>query len=152
MYPTVAISDEFMEHQRRVEAEKLAKEKDKLDRAQKRKAKSQQTNSKVKTKQTKVKTNVTGTKENMEYPEGAFVVVQYEAEYLPGIVIENVENNLKLKTMTMSGNFWKWPEKDDILIYDMKDVICKIESPALVSNRGTYDVPKVNQLRKQSNL
>lgn len=151
MYPTVAISDEFMEHQRRVEAEKLAKEKDKLDRAQKRKANSQQTNSKVKTKHV-MKTDVTGTKEKMEYPEGAFVVVQYDAEYFPGIVIENVENNLKVKTMTMSGNFWKWPEKDDILIYDMKDVICKIESPALVSNRGTYDVPKINQLRKQSNL
>lgn len=64
----------------------------------------------------------------------------------------NTDNGLKVKTMTMSGNFWKWPEKDDILIYDMKDVICKIESPALISSRGTYDVPKINQLRKDPAL
>lgn len=85
---------EFMEHQQRVEAEKLAKDKDKLDRAQKRKAKSQQTNSKGKTKHV-MKTDVTGTKEKMEYPEGAFVVVQYEAEYFPGIVIKNEQFEIK---------------------------------------------------------
>lgn len=36
MYTSVAISDEFMECQRRVEEEKLTKEKDKFDKAQKR--------------------------------------------------------------------------------------------------------------------
>lgn len=51
-------------------------------------------------------TNVFHTWLKEKYPEGEFVVMQYEAEYFPGIFIENVENNLKVKTMTMSGNFW----------------------------------------------
>nr|XP_049693639.1 uncharacterized protein LOC126054037 [Helicoverpa armigera] len=151
MYPTVATSDQFMEYQRRVEAEKLAKENDKLERAQKKKEKSQQTKSKKKTK-VEINTDITEAKEKMEYPEGVFVVVQYEGEYFPGIVMENLNDNIKVKTMTMSGSYWKWPEKDDILIYDITDIMCKIESPALMSSRGTYDVPKINQLRNQNNL
>lgn len=151
MYPTVATSDQFMEYQRRVEAEKLAKENDKLERAQKKKEKSQQTKSKKKTK-VEINTDITEAKEKMQYPEGVFVVVQYEGEYFPGIVMENLNDNIKVKTMTMSGSYWKWPEKDDILIYDITDIMCKIESPALMSSRGTYDVPKINQLRNQNNL
>lgn len=40
--------------------------------------------------------------------------------------MENLNNDLKVKTITMSGNFWKWPEKDDI-ICDMIDLICKVQ-------------------------
>ncbi|KAK9878374.1 hypothetical protein WA026_021682 [Henosepilachna vigintioctopunctata] len=150
VYPTVAISDEFMEHQRRVNAQKVAKEKTKLDRAQKRKEKIHQNILKGKTKGIS-KSNNTAAEEKIDYPNGDFVVVEYEGEYFPGIVIEKVDDNLKVKTMTMSGNFWKWPDKDDILVYDMSEIKCKIESPALISSRGTYDVPKINELRKKNN-
>ena len=43
--------------------------------------------------------------------------------------------------MDSSGiKFWKLPDQDDILMYHWKDVIKKIEPPAIVSNRGTYKV------------
>ncbi|KAK9874449.1 hypothetical protein WA026_002788, partial [Henosepilachna vigintioctopunctata] len=137
VYPTVAISDEFMEHQRRVNAQKVAKEKTKLNKTQKRKEKIHQNMLKGKTEGVS-KSNNTATEEKIEYPNGDFVVVEYEGEYFPGIVIKKVDDNLKVKTMTMSGNFWKWPDKDDILVYDMNEIKCKFESPTLISSRGTY--------------
>ncbi|XP_026685189.1 uncharacterized protein LOC113470725 [Diaphorina citri] len=40
----------------------------------------------------------------------------------------------KIKTMDMCGGgsvYWKWPEKDDILVYSCDDIITKICSPEL---------------------
>lgn len=149
IYPTVAISDEFMEYQRRIEDEKQTKEKDKLDRAKKRRDKLNNQQSNKKSDSNNNNTKIIEDKEKTEeYSKGSYVIVQYEGQFFPGIVIENVDKGLKVKSMMMSGHLWKWPEKDDILIYESSDVICKIQSPTLVSNRGFYNVPEINNLHK----
>lgn len=48
--------------------------------------------------------------------EREFVVI-YERELFPGIIIDKDDNGNVVKTMSMGGNNWKWPEKDDIMTY-----------------------------------
>ncbi len=45
--------------------------------------------------------------------------------------------------MAKSGYNWKWPIKDDILHYDLEDIVSKIEEPKCLSNRGIYQVPEI---------
>lgn len=40
--------------------------------------------------------------------------------------------------MQMSGTNWRWPEKEDILIYDAQDVLKKLNPPILFNNREVY--------------
>lgn len=53
--------------------------------------------------------------------------------------------------MTMSGNYWKWPDRDDIFDYLIGDVIRKIEVPTLINSRGIYNVPEINDIREENN-
>jgi len=82
------------------------------------------------------------------YIKDDFVIIKYENEYFPGVVLEETDEGVKVKAMAMSGNFWKWPQKDDILVYSVTDVILKIATPAQVTNRGAYRVPEIEKLRK----
>lgn len=77
--------------------------------------------------------------------KGDFVVVLYEGERFPGMILELEENsNFKIKTMTMSGQNWRWPEKEDVLSYEDKDVIKKIKPPILLNSRGIYAISDIN--------
>lgn len=81
---------------------------------------------------------------------GDFVVVTYEGELYPGCVLEKAGEGFKIKTMDMCGggsSYWKWPERDDILLYSCDDIITQISSPELMNNRGQYSVPKITQLK-----
>ncbi|KAK4887128.1 hypothetical protein RN001_003399 [Aquatica leii] len=151
IYPTVATSDEFIEHQRRVKKEKEEKDTEKRERIRIRKEK-------IKNKLVK-RTNVNqnnnkdnncdNNKENMrEYSKDDFVIVRYDHQYFPGRVLEQCSDGLKVKTMAESGNFWKWPNKDDILDYVFADVICKIKIPTPVTKRGAYNIPEIDDLKK----
>lgn len=72
---------------------------------------------------------------------GDFLIIVYEGKKFPGMVLEvQDEMHYKVKTMTMSGPNWRWPEKDDILVYEKKDVLKKIKSPLLLNSRGIYAV------------
>ncbi|XP_055377922.1 uncharacterized protein LOC129609824 [Condylostylus longicornis] len=76
---------------------------------------------------------------SLEINVSDYVIVLYEEEKYPGIIL-SIENdqNFKVKTMTMSGTNWRWPEKDDILVYQKKDIIKKLNHPLLLNSRGVY--------------
>ncbi|XP_050509916.1 uncharacterized protein LOC126886858 [Diabrotica virgifera virgifera] len=157
IYPTVAISDEFMEHQRRLKKEKEEKENEKCERIRKRKAKTEIQQAKKKKCPPKhtpgIDTGNNNTeninKKNIEiYSKDDFVLVQYDSEYFPGVVLERSNDTLRVKSMTMNGKYWKWPDRDDILNYDFDDVVCKIARPSLINKRGAYEVPEIENLKK----
>lgn len=89
--------------------------------------------------------------ENLNYLRGEYVIVQYEGEFYPGAVVESDSKNVKVKTMTMSVNNWRWPDKEDLCDYAIDDVICKIPIPELINSRGIYSVPRINDLRNKKN-
>lgn len=39
---------------------------------------------------------------------------------------------------------WRWPEKDDILIYDAKEVLKKIKAPMAVNKRGVFSIQSLD--------
>ena len=72
---------------------------------------------------------------------GDFVIVKYDQKFFPGEILANYDESAEVKVMASSGpKFWKWPDRDDILMYQWKDVLKKIDPPVIVSNRGTYEV------------
>lgn len=164
--PTVAISDDFIEYQRRLDNEKKRKIEEQLKRKEKRliqkvsmknlEQREESDNSETVDDEnlmpeTLDETPKTAADENwrLNLKSGDFVVVTYEGELYPGCVLENIEEGYKIKTMDMCGGgslYWKWPEKDDILIYSHDDIITQIPSPELMNSRGQYSVSKIRTL------
>lgn len=52
--------------------------------------------------------------------------------------------------MQPSGLNWKWPSPDDILWYDEKDIVQKIEEPKIVNKRGVYCVNEITLKKNYS--
>lgn len=160
--PTVAINAEFIEHQKRLEEEKKQKEEKKMNKVlrapknvlqqkAKSKRKNEQTNSKnLHPLDTNAESNPDLSVTIAGYTPEDFVIVKYEGEYFPGKILEIYPGSIKVKTMTMSGRNWKWPQRDDILTYEMNDVVAKISSPTAVNNRGVYSVDEISDLHSKS--
>lgn len=51
--------------------------------------------------------------------------------------------------MVMSQTNWKWPEKDDVLSYNVRDIVMKIQPPELLNSRGVYQIPEITELRNK---
>lgn len=80
-----------------------------------------------------------------KYKIGDYVVVKYDSSFFPGEILEVAERDAKVKVMTSSGpHFWKWPDREDVLMYSWSNVIKKINPPVVVSNRGTYEIQEMS--------
>ncbi|KAG5871571.1 hypothetical protein JTB14_000699 [Gonioctena quinquepunctata] len=76
--------------------------------------------------------------------ENSFVVVRYDNQYYPGIIVELDGDVVRVKTMVRSGpTGWKWPTPDDVIWYLRSDLMEIIEQPnfAAVNKRGVFHVP-----------
>lgn len=82
------------------------------------------------------------------FSENSYVIVCYEGEYFPGLVISKKDNGADVKVMTMSGSDWKWPAKEDKLFYENEDIVRNMEPPVLKNARGLYSVPEIKFYRK----
>ena len=73
---------------------------------------------------------------------GDFVIVKYEGTFYPEEVRHLVPNqSATVSAMKRSGlKFWKWPTKQDVLDYPLRDIERVIKPPTIVSNRGTFSV------------
>lgn len=132
--PTVAVSDEFIEYQKRVKAEKAKKLEIKENR---------------KLKKHKILNDETDKRkpETDKISIGDYVVVKYEGEFFPGMILNLKSTEVEVKTMTMSGLNWKWPERDDVLWYPKSDTR-KINPPIIVNHRGIYNVPDLETAKR----
>ncbi|KAJ9591805.1 hypothetical protein L9F63_001622 [Diploptera punctata] len=48
--------------------------------------------------------------------------------------------------VVLSGKHWKWPEQKDEILYQDKEIVCKINAPKKKGKRDIYDVPEINRL------
>lgn len=53
--------------------------------------------------------------------------------------------------MWMSGSNQKLFKKD-ILVYDVQDILCKIEAPQQLNNRTVYSVKQLDGLKSRKNI
>ena len=67
--------------------------------------------------------------------------LKYDQKFFPGEILTKYDESAEVKVMASSGpKFWKWPDREDILMYHWKNVLKKIDPPVIVSNRGTFEV------------
>ncbi|XP_046393584.1 uncharacterized protein LOC124161317 [Ischnura elegans] len=77
---------------------------------------------------------------------GQFVAVTYDNELYPGKIINVNDDGATISSMTKSKKSWKWPEKEDIIIYPWEDILGGINSPRQISKRGFFHVPELNSM------
>ena len=80
-----------------------------------------------------------------EINAGDWVAVQYEGDIYSGR-IEKIESNsiVRVKCLTRTNKYFRWPAQDDIMVYNVKtDIKMKIKEPKPM-RRGFFDVPELN--------
>lgn len=162
--PAVASSASFQEYFQKKQQQKDSLEKEKADRKKKR-----EENKKIKLTMLERKSESKSSYRNDEssssdessnndhLPEpnhpsksdkfivGSHVIVKYEEELFPGLILDKKKEEVKVKVMAMSGiSTWKWPKNDDILWYPNSDIVKSIKKPVLVNKRGIYKVTEMN--------
>ena len=79
------------------------------------------------------------------YQIGDYVVVKYS--YFLGEIIAVLDESAQVKVMIQSGpQYWKWPDRDDVLLYKWCNVIKKIDPLVIVSNRGTFRIEEMEYI------
>ncbi|KAJ9578131.1 hypothetical protein L9F63_025009 [Diploptera punctata] len=76
---------------------------------------------------------------------GVYVVV-YEGKHYPGMITKCYKEGTLVNVMELSGKHWKWPEQKDEILYQGKEIMCKINAPKKKGKRDIYDVPEMNRL------
>lgn len=81
----------------------------------------------------------------MVFVVGDHVIIHYEGEFFPGCVTQVIVTDsisYRVNAMQRSGNFWKWPDHKDEIIYDSMDVLKKInpENVIPVTSRGVFKI------------
>lgn len=75
-----------------------------------------------------------------------FVIVEYERQYYPGVVVKTSLNECEVRVMTKTETeLWKWPKQVDQIWYKNEDILDKIEAPILSSENGNYIVPEIKK-------
>ena len=73
----------------------------------------------------------------MSWSVNDWVVCEYDDKWYPGIV-QSIDQYVTVKCMAFpvfGKNCFKWPEPEDISLYDPDDIVCKITPPTPVSSR-----------------
>ncbi|KAG5892712.1 hypothetical protein JTB14_002837 [Gonioctena quinquepunctata] len=89
--------------------------------------------------------NLSQTATENDIKENSYVVVCYDNQYYPGIIVELDGDDVRVKAMVRSGpTGWKWPTPDDVIWYSRSDLMEIIEQPnfAAVNKRGAVAEPR----------
>jgi len=73
-----------------------------------------------------------------------FVLVLYNKEKYPGKVHSISKEGVMVDCMEKRLTCWRWPQRQDISLYDWKDILTKINSPKMISRRNQFSVPELN--------
>ncbi|XP_050497814.1 uncharacterized protein LOC126878985 [Diabrotica virgifera virgifera] len=74
--------------------------------------------------------------------EGIYVAVEYNGQTFPGLVISKSGESASVKCMERTQKYFKWPNKDDVLDYNIKDIKMIINEPKQL-RRGFFNVPEL---------
>lgn len=75
-----------------------------------------------------------------------FVLVLYNKEKYPGKVHSISKEGVMVDCMEKRLTCWRWPQRQDISLYDWKDILTKINPPKMISRRNQFSVPELNSL------
>lgn len=87
--------------------------------------------------------NVDVSVDNVSYI-GKYVAVRYDDHVYPGIALDEDDSDVKVKCMYNVGpNRFLWPKRDDVIWYDVHDIVAVIPEPMPVTKRHLQVDPKV---------
>ncbi|KAG8232222.1 hypothetical protein J437_LFUL011966 [Ladona fulva] len=69
-----------------------------------------------------------------------FVVVNFEGKLFPGRVTEVKPEGYIVSTMERSKIYWKWPAREDAILYSKEEVLYRIEPPRPVGKRSFFEM------------
>ncbi|KAJ9590543.1 hypothetical protein L9F63_016424 [Diploptera punctata] len=55
--------------------------------------------------------------------------VVYESKHYPGRITKCYKEGTLVNVMELSGKHWKWPEEKYEILYQDKEIVCKINTP-----------------------
>lgn len=83
------------------------------------------------------------------FNKGDYVIFVYEGTHFVGQIISTSIEGVLIKSMQKSLNNWRWPDKDDLILYRIEDIIEKIQEPQKINpKRGVYSVPEFEKYRE----
>ena len=83
---------------------------------------------------------------NASVKGGDYVIVNYEGEFFPGVVVKCRSEEAQVSVMAMASiSGWKWPKPKDILWYPNEDIRETIQEPRLLNSEGLYGVPEIRK-------
>ena len=71
------------------------------------------------------------------YVAGDWVLVKYHDMCHPGRITEIIERDYEVSVMVKTGNYWKWPIKEDKIMYKAEDVLRQIKPPEFRQSAGS---------------
>lgn len=74
-----------------------------------------------------------------------YVIVKYEEAFYPGKILKKERKMFLISTMVKSGSDWKWPSREDKLLYEEDAIQEVIETPSKKNNRGIYAIPEMEK-------
>jgi hypothetical protein len=63
-------------------------------------------------------------------------VVNYEEEKFPGVVTGHQDEEVEFNCLVQAGQFFRWPTKEDKVMYEKNDILYTIAPPTPTGNRG----------------
>ena len=77
-----------------------------------------------------------------------WVLVRYLTQTYPGIVTKVVGTEIEVSVIEKIEDItkhWKWPQKEDKILYVPEDVLCHIQHPEAIGSRGQGVFSKLPQ-------
>jgi len=74
----------------------------------------------------------------IELSVGKWVLVKYDNKKFPGEIVKVMGEECEVTVMHASGKFWKWPQKEDKIFYDQKNIVKMLRPPEVAGSRGQF--------------
>ncbi|KAK5637784.1 hypothetical protein RI129_000033 [Pyrocoelia pectoralis] len=58
---------------------------------------------------------------------------------------KNMGDKFEISSLEKSGMNWKWPEREDILVYEKHEIKSSIKTPVHINSRDCYYVPEMTR-------
>ncbi|KAH6945328.1 hypothetical protein HPB50_007882 [Hyalomma asiaticum] len=79
------------------------------------------------------------------------VVVNFEGQLFPGRLTQVKPEGYIVSTMERPKKNWRWPDREDDILYSKEEILYTIESPRPVGKRGIFEAhPRLRRLRSLS--
>jgi hypothetical protein len=70
----------------------------------------------------------------------------YQNELFLGKIISYDDKGATVSSMKGSLRSWKWPEKEDILMYSWEDILGSISPAKQISSRRLFDIQELKMI------